>query len=193
LIQSVDCTLELDTVLRSRKLEVPSSLTIHHGVSSDAELMKLCSCAELLLVEHTVIPASILSRCSKLRASVFMGTGASFYIPLEEARALGIEVRTIPGYGNRAVAEHALALALAGARQVARMDRELRRGVWVPRGGIQLYERKVAVVGLGDIGSTFADMAAALGMRVAGWNRTRKNLPYFVDDLETALRGADVV
>lgn len=52
------------------------------------------------------------------------------------------------------MAEH----ALAGAHQVVRMDHELRHGVWLPRGGVQLYQRKIAVVGLGDIGQTFAAM-----------------------------------
>lgn len=122
-----------------------------------------------------------------------MGTGASTYIPLEEAKRLGIPVSTTPGYANRAVAEHALALLFAATRQIARMDRDIRAGVWNPLGGVQLKGRRVAVVGLGGIGEEFANMADGLGMQVAGWNYHARELPYFTNDLDAALTGAEFV
>jgi D-3-phosphoglycerate dehydrogenase len=189
----VDCTPELKAVMNSRNLEVPASITIHHGPPAEAALESLCRDAEILLIEHTTIPPAILQQCGHLRAIVFMGTGASTYIPMDDAAALGIKVITTPGYGNRAVAEHALALLLAAAREVVRMDRDLRNGLWVSRGGQQLEGRKIAVIGLGEIGRTFADMAVALRMEVAGWNRTPMELPYFVRDLDAALTNADFV
>src|ERR1700680_4334585 len=134
----VDCTPELKAVMDSRNLEVPASITIHHGSPSEADLEPLCQDAEILLIEHTAIPPAILRQCRDLHAIIFMGTGASTYIPMDEAARLGVEVITTPGYGARAVAEHALALLLCAARQVARMDRDLSNGVWSPQGGLQL-------------------------------------------------------
>ena len=43
-----------------------------------------------------------------------------------ELEARGINVHTIKGYGDTAVAEHTIALMFAAARDVARMDREVR-------------------------------------------------------------------
>lgn len=174
-------------------LEVPSSLHINQGNPSDSELVALCQGAGVMLVEHTVISPSVLERCPSLRAIVFMGTGAGTYVPMETARRLGVQVLNTPGYANLAVAEHAIALLMAAARNVARMDREIRSGIWVPRGGLQLRGRKIAVVGLGEVGRTCADIAQALGMEVAGWNHNAVDVPYFQPDLDVALGNADAV
>jgi D-3-phosphoglycerate dehydrogenase len=73
------------------------------------------------------------------------------------------------------------------------MDRDIRTGIWRPRGGIQLGGRRLAIVGLGGIGTELAAMSSALGMQVRSWNRTRKDHPNYVSDLNDALSGAEVV
>jgi D-3-phosphoglycerate dehydrogenase len=87
---------------------------------------------------------------------------------------LGIAVSNTPGYGANAVAEHALGLMLALARDTVAMDRAMREGRW-PREevrGFELAGKTLGVVGLGQIGTTLAQMCAGLSMRVLGWNRT---------------------
>lgn len=79
------------------------------------------------MVEHTVIPDADLARAPGLRAIVFMGTGAGTYVDAALAARHGVAVLTTPGYGSVAVAEHAFALMMAGARRIARMDRDPRR------------------------------------------------------------------
>src|SRR6266481_1127037 len=69
----------------------------------------------------------------------------------------------------------------------------IRAGQWLPTGGVQLQGRKLAIVGLGGIGSTLADMASALGMRVFAWNRTRRDHHNYEPDLDRTLHGADLV
>jgi D-3-phosphoglycerate dehydrogenase len=189
----IDCTPELKQILDRLNLAVPDSVQIHEGNPSGQEIRELCADADVLLVEHTVLSKETLEACTKLKSIVFMGTGAATYIPVQTASAMGIEVRNTPGYANRAVAEHAMALVFAAARNIARMDREMRAGNWVPRGGLQLQGRKAAVIGLGGIGEEFAEMARALGLDVAGWNHSPRDLPYYVADLDLALRDADVV
>src|SRR5690606_16392105 len=139
------------------------------------------------------VPASVLDACPSVRAIVFMGTGAGTYIDLDDAARRGITVRTTPGYGDRAVAEHAMALMFAAARRIACADYEIRQGLWRPSGGLQLQGLKLAVVGMGGIGTCMADLALAIGMRVSGWNRTPRDHGAFVADLDEALTNADVV
>ncbi|MGT2509587.1 2-hydroxyacid dehydrogenase [Cupriavidus basilensis] len=189
----VDCTPELNAVMNERHLLVPSDVHINFGDPTEAELRSLTEDADVLLVEHTIIPPAVLAHAKRLKGIVFMGTGAGTYVPLAEAEARGIQVVTTPGYGNCAVAEHAMALTFAAARKISVMDRAIRKGSWQSLGGIQLRGSKVAVVGLGEIGRTYADMARSLGMEVAGWNRSPVDEPYFVASLEDALHGADVV
>ena len=60
------------------------------------------------------------ARCAGLRHMIFLGTGARSYMDPEELAELGITVHIIKGYGDTAVAEHAIALMWAAARGIAR-------------------------------------------------------------------------
>lgn len=189
----VDCTPALRRVISDRRLPLPGAVHVHDANPGLDELIHMCADKDVLFVEHTVVPPELFDACPKLRTVIFMGTGAGTYVDLDDAKRRGVAVHTVPGYGDRAVAEHALALLLSAARGVARMDREIRRGVWHPADGLQIQGRKLAVIGMGGIGTCFADMAIALGMKVAGWNRTARDHPAYVGDLNEALRDADAV
>ncbi|MBY5571627.1 glycerate dehydrogenase [Rhizobium leguminosarum] len=189
----VDCTKEFGLVIRERKLHVPDDITINYGSPSEQELISMCCDANVLFTEHTVLTKAVLDACPFMRAIVFMGTGASTYVDLDDAKKRGVEVLTTPGYGDRAVAEHACALMFAAARRVATMDRQIRAGEWLPTGGLQLAGEKIAIIGLGGIGATMARLASSIGMKVAGWNRTPRDEPWFVGDIDEALADAMVV
>jgi D-3-phosphoglycerate dehydrogenase len=147
--------------------------------------------------DHTYMPAEILGACPALKVVVFMGTGASSYIDVEAAERLGIEVRTIKGYGDRSVAEHALALMFDCGRRTARMDRALRTaGSWQTLDSIEFAGKKLGVVGTGGIGREMVRLGAALDMEVLAWNRSGvpSDLPCTaVGTLDELLGAADVV
>lgn len=189
----IDCTPELAALFDAGAAPVPPGVRVHRGDPDAAAILAMAQDAQVLMVEHTVIPDAVFARAPGLRAIVFMGTGAGTYVDAALAARHGVAVLTTPGYGSVAVAEHAFALMMAGARRIARMDREIRAGLWQPRGGLQLAGRKVAVLGLGGIGRAFAERCAAFGMTVAGWNRSALDHPHYCPDPEEALRGADVV
>ena len=122
--------------------------------------------------DHTTMPDDVLGACRALKVIVFMGTGASSYIDVAAAERRGIEVRTIKGYGDRTVAEHALALMFDCVRQTARMDRALRAGSWHTLDGVELAGKTLGVVGTGGVGREMVRLGAGLGMEVIAWNRS---------------------
>ena len=122
--------------------------------------------------DHTYMPDDVLGACRALKVIVFMGTGASSYIDVASAERRGIEVRTIKGYGDRTVAEHALALMFDCVRQTARMDRALRAGSWHTLDGVELAGKTLGVVGTGGVGREMVRLGAGLGMKVIAWNRS---------------------
>jgi len=189
----VDRTTEMRRVMAARSLPIPATLAVSDGDPTTADLIRLCRTAHVMLVEHSVVEPAVFDACPSIRTVIFMGTGAEAYVDLDDARHRGIAVHTTPGYGDQAVAEHAVALMLSAARNVVRMDRAIRSGTWRPLGGLQLQGRKLAVVGMGGIGTAVAKIALALGMRVAAWNRTPRELRCFEPNLDEALRDADVV
>jgi D-3-phosphoglycerate dehydrogenase len=133
--------------------------------------------AEIALVDHTAVPTDVARRCAGLRHVVFLGTGARSYMDPEALAGLGIQVHTIKGYGDTAVAEMAFALLWAAARGLADMDRSMRAGRWLRTEGIQLTGKTLGLVGYGGIAAELARLAGGAGMRVLAWNRTPKLAP----------------
>jgi len=170
-------------------------LRIHRDpdVAPDA-LPQVLGDASIAIIDHTYLPTEIARRCKGLRHVVFLGTGARSYMNPEELAALGIEVHIIKGYGDTAVAEAAIALMWACARNIALMDREMRAGAWLREDGLQLTGKTLGLIGFGGIGAEVARIAAGGGMTVLAWNRTAKIAPNvtFVD-LDHLLAASDVI
>ena len=156
------------------------------------ELPRVLNGYDIALDDHSYMPTDLVAQCPQLKHIVFLGTGAASYMNVGELTERGIHVHTIKGYGDTAVAEHTIALMFAAARDVARMDREVRAGIWTPQEGVQLLGKTLGVIGLGGIGSEVARIGKGMGMEVIGWNRTRRaGVP--LADLDTLLARADVV
>jgi D-3-phosphoglycerate dehydrogenase len=117
------------------------------------------------------------AQCPDLKHVIFLGTGARSYMNPEELAGLGITVHIIKGYGDTAVAEHAIALMWAAARDVAVMDRSVRAGTWSRREGMQLTGKTLGLLGFGGIAAEAARIARGMGMRVLAWNRSPKSAP----------------
>jgi D-3-phosphoglycerate dehydrogenase len=125
------------------------------------------------------LPTEVLHRAERLRVVSFCGTGVSDHVDLAVAEERGITVLPVRGYGDNAVAEHALGLLFSVLMRVPEADRAVRSGRWsedqewdsnwAPRW--ELKGKRVGVVGLGGIGRRFAELAAACGMEVVAWSR----------------------
>jgi D-3-phosphoglycerate dehydrogenase len=158
------------------------------------ELPRLCAGYDFLFNDHSQLPADAMRQCTGLKHVIFLGTGARSYMDPDALEAIGIRVHIIKGYGDTAVAEHAIALMWAAARGLARMDRDMRNGAWTRMEGPQLTGKTIGLVGFGGIASEVARIAGGGGMRVLAWNRTLKSAPgvAFVE-LDTLLAESHVV
>ena len=87
---------------------------------------------DICIDDHSYMPTELVDQCGALKHIVFLGTGPASYMSLADMAARNIKVHIIKGYGDTAVAEHAIALLLASCRDIARMDREVRAGTWTP-------------------------------------------------------------
>jgi D-3-phosphoglycerate dehydrogenase len=172
----------------------PVALNRAEQVSAD-QLPGLLAGRYFVLNDHTFMPTEAMRACTDLRHVVFLGTGARSYMNIEELAALGITVHIIKGYGDTAVAEHAIALMWAAARGLAAMDRAMRAGQWLRTEGMQLTGKTLGLIGYGGIGAEVARIAAGSGMRVLAWNRTPREAPAGVSfvDLETLLAESHIV
>lgn len=189
----IDCSPFIEGLIRESGIDV-SDIDIHVGDPATGDLRDVIGDSHVVINGHTRLDGPLMSSCPNLRSVVFLGTGAASYVDMAAAAECGIAVRTIKGYGDRSIAEHAFTLALAAARKVTQMDRDLRSGIWNPLEGMELKSRTMGVIGAGGIGAEMAAIASGFGMRVLLWNRTPR--PQFADiqtDLDTLLGESDIV
>lgn len=168
-VRYVDCAGLMGALLARRK--EAAWIETFHGDPDEAQLADMLADAEIVLNGHTAMSAAQIARAPALRSIVFLGSGPASYIDLDAARRAGIAVHRVLNYGDRAIAEHAFALLLAAARDVARMDREVRAGLWSPAEGVELAGKRLGVVGLGGVGREMVRIAAGFGMEVVAWSR----------------------
>jgi D-3-phosphoglycerate dehydrogenase len=190
----IDCNDQLAPVWAKVFRVDDPAIDVNRQPFAREDLPRVLAGYDIALDDHSYMPTEFVAQCPQLKHIVFLGTGAASYMNIAELNARGIKVHTIKGYGDTAVAEHTIALMFAAARNIARMDRDVRGGVWTPQEGVQLLGKTLGVIGLGGIGSEVARIAAGVGMQVIAYNRTRKSDTSCRQvDIETLLAQADVV
>jgi D-3-phosphoglycerate dehydrogenase len=190
----IDCNDQLDQVFARVQRADDPPITVNTTPVPAAALPRLLDGYEICLDDHSYMPTELIAQCGALKHIVFLGTGASSYMDVAALSARGVTVHTIKGYGDRAVAEHTIALMFACARGLANMDRAVRAGSWGPLEGVQLEGKTLGVIGLGGIGAEVARIARGIGMQVIAWNRTpRLDAAVPLLDLDTLLERSDVI
>ena len=120
--------------------------------------------------------ADLMRRLPKLAIVSCYGVGTDA-IDLGYARAHGIRVTNTPDVLTADVADLAVGLLLATARQIPGCDAYVRDGRWA-KGNMQLVTRvtgkKVGIAGIGRIGSAVARRLAAFDCDVAYFARSRR-------------------
>src|SRR6516225_3055764 len=190
----IDCNAQLAPVFDRVLRPDDPPITVNGKAFASSDLPDLLAGYAICLDDHSYLPTEALAQCRSVRHIVFLGTGASSYMDVAALAGFGIKVHTISGYGDIAVAEHTIALVFACCRDLARMDRAIRRGEWDPLESMQLRDKTLGLIGLGGIGREVARIARGVGMQVIAWNRTpRADAGVPLVDLQSLLARADVI
>lgn len=132
---------------------------------SEDELVALLPDCVGYLAGVEPVSARVLDCAKHLRVIGRNGTGVD-NIDIAAARRKGIQVCRADGANARAVAELAFAHILASVREIPFCDRNVKKGEWVRRKGMQLEGRTLSLVGCGNIGRLVARFALAFDMTV---------------------------
>jgi len=141
------------------------------GADDEAELIRRIDRAKIAINirAHARFTDGVFTACKNLKMVSIWGTGTD-NIDLEAAGRHGVTVTNTPGVNAFAVAEHTIALMLAVARRIPKIDREMREGKWPRELLTQLLGKTLGVFGTGTIGARVAALGRALGMDVLGWS-----------------------
>lgn len=119
-------------------------------------------------------------------------------VDLEKASELGIRVMRVPGYSPEAVAEHAMALALASNRRLYKAYNKVRENDFSLSGlmGFNFYQKTAGIIGTGKIGAAMCRICRGFGMKVIAYdvyqNESLKDFVKYVS-LEQLLAESDVI
>ena len=125
----------------------------------------------LIVRSATKVTAEVVEAADRLRIIGRAGVGVD-NVDVEAATEHGIIVCNAPTSNIVSAAEHAIGLMLACARKVPQANASMHEGVW-ERGkytGVELYEKTLAIFGLGRIGGLVAERARAFGMKLIGYD-----------------------
>jgi D-3-phosphoglycerate dehydrogenase len=137
-----------------------------------AKLLAAVPNADALLVRSaTTVDAEVLAAGTKLKIVARAGVGLD-NVDVDAATARGVLVVNAPTSNIHSAAEHALALLLAAARQIAPADASLREHKWKRSSfsGTEIFGKTAGVVGLGRIGQLVAARLAAFGTHVVAYD-----------------------
>jgi D-3-phosphoglycerate dehydrogenase len=136
----------------------------------------------LLVRSRTTVPQAVIKKGKKLKVIGRAGVGVD-NIDVDAATEAGIVVLNSPEGNTASAAEHTLALMMSLSRNVPAADRSLKAGEWERNKfiGSELFNKTLAVIGLGKVGTRVAQAAHALGMKVIAF-----------DPLVTADRAAEL-
>lgn len=149
------------------KLQKEAQVENRKGISADELLNEIGDYEAVIVRGRTKITREVLDAAKKLKVIGRAGVGVD-NIDTAYAKEKGIIVVNAPSATTTAVAEMAIAMVFAMAREIPRADAAMKQGKWIKKDlvGTELYGKTLGIIGFGRIGSTVGQIAAAVGMRI---------------------------
>ena len=122
---------------------------------TSAEVAQLLPGVDGYIAGLDAIDSRALQAADRLKVIARYGVGVDS-VDLEAARKKGIVVTNTPGANSVSVAELALGLMLALARQIPEAVEAVHQGKWPRYSGVSLEGKMIGILGLGAIGKQLA-------------------------------------
>ena len=123
----------------------------------------------LILRSGTKVTADVLEAAGRLKIIGRAGVGVE-NIDVDAASQRGIVVMNTPGGNNVTTGEHTISLMMALARHIPQAVASVKSGKWSRQKftGVELCNKTLGVIGLGNVGRIVAERALGLRMKVLG-------------------------
>jgi D-3-phosphoglycerate dehydrogenase len=161
-----NCPEVLDEMQAAGCVFMPNDLD---RAPTEAELIARIAEADVLISGTEPVTARVLAAAPRLKVISKHGVGYE-NIDLEAARDRNIPVAIAGGAIADSVADMALALLLALARQIPQGDASVRAGAWKRFVGPELAGKTLGIVGLGQIGKGVCRRAKGFGLQVVAYD-----------------------
>jgi len=146
---------------------------VRHTDGSDrsALLPALDGVDAVLIRSATTMDAEAIAAARGLKVIARAGVGLD-NVDIDAATKAGVMVVNAPTSNITSAAELALGLMLASARNIAPANAALKGGAWKRSqyGGVELFEKKVGIVGFGRIGQLVAERLKGFGVEILAYD-----------------------
>jgi D-3-phosphoglycerate dehydrogenase len=195
------CALSEEAIALMESVTSVLQGTAHNEEELVATLQELTDkdSIKTIITDAVSISAKIMDMAPNLRGILVHGVGVN-HIDVAAATERKIFVINQPGANARSVAELTIALLLAVTKKITQADFDTKKGNWKPLDfvGLELFEKTLGVIGLGNIGRIVAAIAKGFGMKVLytdviRFENLEKDLGVEYVDKETLLRKSDFV
>lgn len=144
------------------------------GAQNDAllrvdALKSLLSDVDACIIAAVKVPREVIAACPRLKVIARRGVGYDS-VDVQAATDHGVLVSITPGTVDDAVAEHAITLILATARRIVPGHTGIQTGIWQAQLGVELWGKRLGIVGMGRIGKAVVRRAAGFEMPVLAYD-----------------------
>ena len=151
------------------RLQAAQGVTFTHVEEiSETSYVPLMPGADAVILRTQALTAATLAQSPRLKLVSRHGVGYDA-VDVAALNARNIPLCIVGDVNSVSVAEHAMMLILACAKQLIRADRATRSGPWTWRGGLEAGEvagRRLLIVGYGRIGRHLARMASGFNLQI---------------------------
>ena len=175
-------------------------VTVKTGQKEDELLKTISQYSALVVRSQTKVTAKVIDAAERLKVIGRAGVGVD-NVDVDAATKRGIIVMNTPGGNTISTAEHAFSLLVSIARNIPQAHASMKAGKWDRKNfeGVELYNKTLAILGMGRIGTEVARRAIAFGMRVLAYDpylsasRARSLQVELVENLDDILPQADFI
>ena len=172
---------------------------VRPGMSSDELIAAIPGYDALIIRSATTVTRDVIEAGVRLRVVGRAGIGVD-NIDVGAATRRGIVVMNTPGGNNVTTAEHAISMMLALARSIPQATASMKAGKWEKSKftGVEICDKKLGLIGIGNIGRIVAERAQGLNMKVIAFDpfipeEKANEMGVELLDLDELLRGSDFV
>ena len=167
------------------------------------ELYTMIEDCDILIVHLCPVTRKLLEKAKNLKA-ILSCRGGTENIDVEAATERSIIVTTNPAHNANAVAEYTVGLIICETRNIARSDRNLKKGIWrekYPNTEVtirELSDMTIGIVGFGSVGRLVAEKLEVFGCDILIYDPYLSESAYdFINfkfvDMKTLLSKSDVI
>ncbi|MEK7594337.1 MAG: 2-hydroxyacid dehydrogenase [Patescibacteria group bacterium] len=174
------------------RLDALADRIVHVAVDDPSIAQELKDTDCLLLGFNANADQAVIDAAPDLK---YIGVQATAFnrIDIEHAKTKNIPVCNLGGYSTESVAEFVIASLLEVIRGLEEGKQRGRSGNYSEDGmsARELKGSEFGVIGLGNIGSRVAELAAGFGANVSYWSHSAKNVPFTCKDLDELITSSD--